>query len=92
LRKDITHYLLKTISENIDSEYPQKIFEIGKVFRLKDKINEKENLAIAITPGNFTEIKQALEYLFRMIDIKIELREPEGTRRISSLFYRWKMC
>jgi len=77
LRKDITHYLLKTISENIDSEYPQKIFEIGKVFRLKDKINEKENLAIAITPGNFTEIKQALEYLFRMINIKIKLSEPE---------------
>jgi len=64
LRKNLTHYLLKNFSENIDSEYPQKIFEIGKVFSLnKDNINEPENLALAITPGNFTDAKQILEYL-----------------------------
>ncbi len=77
LRKDLTHYLLKIISENTDSEYPQSIFEIGKVFELKEDVNETENLAAAIAPGNFTQIKQVIEYLFRMTDIKIKFEEPE---------------
>lgn len=78
LRKYLTHYLLKNISENVDSEYPQAIYEIGRVFKLqKGKMNERENLAIAMTPGNFTEIKQTIEYFFRMIGIKIELKEAE---------------
>jgi len=77
LRKDLTHYLLKIISENTDSEYPQSIFEIGKVFELKEDVNETENLAAAIAPGNFTQIKQVIEYLFRMTDIKIKFEAPE---------------
>jgi len=76
LRKNLTHYLLKIISENTDSEYPQSIFEIGKVFELKEDINETENLAVAIAPGNFTQIKQNIEYLFRMINLKIKFEEP----------------
>jgi phenylalanyl-tRNA synthetase beta chain len=77
LRKNLTHYLMKIASENIDAEYPQKIFEIGKVFENKKDIVEKENLSLAITPGNFTELKQILEYLFRMLKIEIKLEEPE---------------
>ncbi len=73
LRKDLTHYLMKVLSENVDSEYPQKIFEIGKVFTP----DETENLALAITPSNFTEIRQILEYLFKMININIKIGEPE---------------
>jgi phenylalanyl-tRNA synthetase beta chain len=80
LRKDLTHYILKIFSENVDSEYPQKIFETGKVFEINnEKIIEKERLATAITPGNFTEIKQILEYLSRMLDVNLELKETEHT-------------
>jgi phenylalanyl-tRNA synthetase beta chain len=78
LRKDLTHYLLKILSENVDSEYPQKIFETGKIIESKNKITEEERLAIAITPSNFTEIKQVLEYLSKMLGIKIELKEPKS--------------
>lgn len=78
LRKNLSHFLLKNLSENVDSEYPQKIFEIGKVFGSGEEIKEEEMLAAAITPGNFTEIKQTLEYLFRMMDRKIILKESEG--------------
>ncbi|MDP2628723.1 MAG: phenylalanine--tRNA ligase subunit beta, partial [Nanoarchaeota archaeon] len=78
LRKDLTHYLLKNISENIDSEYPQNIFETGKIFKTEnEKIHEEENLCVVITPGNFTQIKQILEYLSRMINVKLELKETE---------------
>jgi phenylalanyl-tRNA synthetase beta chain len=78
LRKNLAHLLLKNFSENVDSEYPQQIFEIGKVFYLeeeKEKVKEKEMLAAAIAPGNFTKIKQVLEYLFRMIGKEIIFRE-----------------
>ncbi len=74
LRKDLTHYLLKILSNNIDSEYPQRIFEIGTTFNP----DETEKLAVALTPGNFTEIRQALEYLSRMLNINIKLKETEN--------------
>ncbi|MBS3084836.1 phenylalanine--tRNA ligase subunit beta [Candidatus Pacearchaeota archaeon] len=57
MRKDLTHYLLKILSENVDSEYPQKIFEMGRIFFLdkNKRIAEEERLSIAVTPGNFTD-------------------------------------
>jgi phenylalanyl-tRNA synthetase beta chain len=79
LRKNLSHFLLKNISENIDSEYPQNIFEIGTVFELKKDINENEKLALAVTPGNFTEIKQILLYLFKALGTDIVLKESEET-------------
>ncbi|MCX6749505.1 MAG: phenylalanine--tRNA ligase subunit beta [Candidatus Pacearchaeota archaeon] len=79
LRKNLTSSLLKILSENVDSEYPQKIFEIGKTFDISaENITEKETLASAITPGNFTEIRQTLEYLFRMLDLEISFSEPKN--------------
>jgi phenylalanyl-tRNA synthetase beta chain len=78
LRKNLAHYLLKILSENKDSEYSQKIFEIGKIFEDKSsEIKEKENLCIALTPGNFTEIKQIIEYFFRAAGIEIKTEEPD---------------
>lgn len=77
LRKDLTHFLLRTFSENLDSEYPQRIFEMGRVFELKKDIEEKERIGCAITPGNFTEIRQILEYLFRMLNLNLQIKEPK---------------
>jgi phenylalanyl-tRNA synthetase beta chain len=74
LRKDLTHYSLKIFSENVDSEYPQRIFEIGKVF---SQNSETENIALAVTPANFTEVRQILEYLSRMLNIEFNISDPE---------------
>ena len=41
LRKDLSHYLMKIFSENVDAEYPQRIFETGRIF---EDLKEKENL------------------------------------------------
>jgi phenylalanyl-tRNA synthetase beta chain len=85
LRKNLRHYLLKNFAENVDSEYPQKIFEIGKVFDLNEKtgkITEIERLAIAITPGNYTKVKQILEYLSKSIGIEFKFEEPDKKKTI----------
>ncbi len=74
LRKDLSHYIMKNLSENVDSEYPQKIFEVGRVF---NNYKETENLALAVTPSNFTEVRQILEYLSRMLNVEIKIAEPK---------------
>ncbi len=77
LRKNLSHYLLKILSENSDSEYPQKIFETGKVFETNGKITERENLAAAICPGNFTDVKQTTEHLGKMLNLDFEIKEAD---------------
>ncbi len=78
LRKNLSHYLMRIFSENSDSEYPQRIFEIGRVFERKQKITEHDNLAAAISSGNFTEMKQIIGYLARMLGIEIQILEAEN--------------
>ncbi len=91
LRIDLMTNLLKIISENSDSSYPQKIFETGKVFAVAKKedsdtgVIEKEHLSIALIDEkvNFTEIKQVLDYLFRMLNISYSLEECDNSNFIT---------
>jgi phenylalanyl-tRNA synthetase beta chain len=86
LRPELLCNILKTLAENIDKDYPQKIFELGRVFSIdKEKetgISEKEQLCFALAPGNFTEAKQILQYLERMLSIKLDLEEGEHATTI----------
>jgi len=84
LRMSLLANSLQILSENLDSSYPQKIFEIGKVFNSDDKykesetqIKEEEMLCISLCSekSNFTEIKQVLDYLMRMLEIEYEIKE-----------------
>ena len=80
LRKNLSSGILKTFSKNIDSEYPQKIFEIGKTFQINsNKIKETEKLSIGICPGNFTEIKQTIEYLEKILNLNLKIKEVHKT-------------
>ncbi len=79
LRPNLLISTLRILADNKDHEYPQKVFEIGRIFE-KDKksgISESENLIIATTPGNFTEIKQTLNFLFDQLQLNYELKETE---------------
>ena len=71
LRKNLAIFLLKILGENVDVEYPQDIFQLGGVFN--SDLSESEHLAIAGSPSNFTKLKQMLEYLSKMLDIKFEI-------------------
>lgn len=79
LRPNLLIPNLRTLSENKDAEYPQKIFELGVVFSNspleETKIKETENLVILSSPTNFTEMKQILDALFKALALKYELKE-----------------
>ncbi len=77
LRRNLASYALKTFSENVKNDYPQKIFEIGKVFSASNGLVETENLAVATSPGNFTELKQILDYLSNMMGINLKIESPK---------------
>ena len=72
---------LRILGENTDNEYPQNIFEIGRVFSLDHKaesgIGEREHLFVALTPGNFTELKRILDYLMKMLGLEYQFHESE---------------
>jgi len=84
LRPNLIIPALRILAENKDNEYPQKIFEIGTVFSKDTKnkeetgIKESQNLIVACTPGNFTEMKQILDYLFKMLNKSYSLKEANN--------------
>ena len=90
LRMDMLTNLLQTLSENSDAGYPQKIFEMGTVFSRDESpnsetgITEKENLAIALIDEqiNFTELKQILDYLFKMLDKTYTIENTDNSNYI----------
>ncbi len=90
LRMDILTNLLQIASENSDAAYPQKTFEMGKVFSRKpsedpeEEINEEESLAISLIDEkiNFTELKQVLDYLFKMLDVKYSIEPVDNSNYI----------
>jgi len=108
LRIDLLTGLLQIASENSDASYPQKIFELGKVFRKFSEVGggrgrkraplqvpsvegkaaapvvalksetgviEEERLAIALVDErvSFTEMKQVLDYLFKMLGVEYSI-------------------
>lgn len=66
LRDSIIPSLLQSLSKNVHEEYPQKLFEIGKVFNdVQSQIAEGWSVAgcIAHASANFTEAKSTLQTL-----------------------------
>ncbi len=81
LRFWLTPKMIKILSENKHNEYPQKIFSIGKDFKLdsskETKVKETQKLScvIAHEKSNFTEIKQVLDYLTKLLNVNLRLKE-----------------
>ncbi len=87
LRPNLLIPALRILSENKDSEYPQKTFEIGTTFpglnsKEESGIEEEEELIISLTPSNFTQAKQTLDYLFRSLNLTYELKESTHSELI----------
>jgi len=75
--------LIEFLSNNLSVEYPQKIFELGKVTLLdkktETKTRDEEHLAAAICHANasFSEIKSALEAFFLNLGLKWQIKETK---------------
>jgi phenylalanyl-tRNA synthetase beta chain len=67
LRNSLIPSLLQTLSRNVHEEYPQKLFEIGKVFQMSDELDEHWNVGIVIAhnSANYTEAKSAMHELVK---------------------------
>jgi len=87
LRNSLLAKSIEILSENSDASYPQKIFEIGKVFYNSNintgetGIEEVEKLCIVSCheKANFTEMKQILEYLLKMFNLNYNIKEGSHT-------------
>ena len=65
LRSSLLPSLLRSLSHNIHEEYPQRLFEIGKVFSLEEDPFERWNLCsvIAHDEADYTEAKSIVQTL-----------------------------
>jgi len=79
LRRNLSSYIMKNFSENSDSEYPQNIFEVGRVFEIEgEEIRESEKLGLGFAPGNYTNVRQVLDYLGRLLNLEFEVKDVSG--------------
>ncbi len=81
LRNMLMPGLLHVYANNTHHGYPQNIFEVGRIFDIKNgEVKEKINLAVGICheEANFTECKEILASFFKNVGIAFELEEKEG--------------
>jgi phenylalanyl-tRNA synthetase beta chain len=81
LRQSLLPSLLFSLSKNIHEEYPQKLFEIGPIFRPEKENFEKWNLCCvnAFNGVTFSEIKAVLQTLMEIcFNVKFETKPSEN--------------
>ncbi len=83
LRNSLLPSLLKTLAENQHHEYPQNLFELGRVFE-HDKstetgIKETEHLGIVVCheKADFTEIRQVVDALLLSLGVEGAVKESQ---------------
>lgn len=79
LRDSLVPSLLQSLARNVHEEYPQKLFEIGKVFKKSASIEESWHIAAVIAHGkaDYTEIKSALQALASTFGIQVATKAAQ---------------
>ncbi len=79
LRPNLLIPALRILGENKDSEYPQKLFELGKTFikdaKTESGIRESLRLLIAASPANVTYLIEIFSYLTKMLSLNYQLKK-----------------
>lgn len=92
LRNSILASLMKNLCENKHNEYPQNIFEIGRIFypdkNTETGVGEKEKLAVALSheKTDFTEIRQVLDALLYSLGLEYNIKESKHPSFIEGRF------
>jgi len=80
LRSWIMPSLMQVLGKNTNRDYPQKIFEIGNVFKHNDKtetgVEENVRLAVIVCgkETNYTEVKQLFDSLMKSIGLNYNVK------------------
>lgn len=88
MRTSILPEVLKALNFNRKNKYPQKVFENGitiQVDSTKDTGARNEThlcVAIADPRANYTQIKEVLDTLMKLKQIKVEIRDSKNTSYI----------
>ncbi|MFO8016631.1 MAG: phenylalanine--tRNA ligase subunit beta [Candidatus Woesearchaeota archaeon] len=75
--------LLNVLKNNKHNEFPQRIFEIGSVFKRSDKeesgVSEAARLGVLLcgSKADFTDIMQVADYIMRMLGAEYEVMETQ---------------
>jgi phenylalanyl-tRNA synthetase beta chain len=83
LRSWMIPSLMKVLGENTRHDYPQKIFDIGTVFKKNPKtetgVEELTRIACISChkDANYTEIRQYLDYLLSSLGLKYKVVKTE---------------
>ncbi len=81
LRSWMLPSLLHVLKNNKHHEFPQKIFEIGTIFKRDPKeetgVKEMERLAVVISnsKADYTEIRQVIDSIFKSLDVGYSISE-----------------
>ena len=85
LRTSLFPSMINTLAANIHEKYPQKLFEIGKIFKTKaNSVQESWSLCVSVAHDNadYSEIKSNLESVFKYT-FNISINTP----RVQAPFY-----
>jgi phenylalanyl-tRNA synthetase beta chain len=81
LRSWILPCLMSTLKENRNHEYPQKLFEMGNVFKkdmtksaLADEFT-RLGIVLAGPSANYTQARQIVDYLLKMLGVESDVVE-----------------
>lgn len=79
----ITPQLMEFFNKNTNQEYPQQIYEVGEVVLQDKKAETKSKNPVRIAwakcdkEADFTEAKQAVDFLLENLGMKYEIKEAE---------------
>ena len=67
LRDTLIPSLLASLSRNVHEEYPQRLFEIGKIFQWTDIVKEYWSLGVVVAhnKADYTEVKSLMQALLK---------------------------
>ncbi len=84
-REELIPGILRVFSQNKHVDYPQNIFEIGKVVFLSDTetgADERVLVCAAMSPGNYSKISSHLDEFMRLLKLEYKIIETEDRRFI----------
>jgi phenylalanyl-tRNA synthetase beta chain len=85
LRRAMIPSMLEVLQANANNEYPQRVFDIGTLFsegKTETGILEEECLCVALAGEDFTNARQALEYMLKGFGLAASFRQIEGAEFI----------